>query len=102
MAFFLRPSALVTCAAVVFVLGTLALAAVFADYLAGHRDLPLWLNVCAGVLIPAGLGLGLVALLADARADRRQISGASAGQLATQSANSVRSASTTSAPAARN
>lgn len=93
-------------AAVVFALGVVALAVVFARYLTGQHDLPLWLNVSAGTLIPAGLGLSLIALFADARSARRsQPSGTGAVSdtaSATQSANSVRSAKTTPAPAARN
>ena len=47
---------------VVFALGLVALAAIFALYASGARDLPLWLNLCGGLLTPIGLAMGLVAV----------------------------------------
>ncbi|HEX4701793.1 MAG TPA: hypothetical protein VH352_06670 [Pseudonocardiaceae bacterium] len=63
-----RPARLVLVAVVIFGLGLIALAAVFALFVAGRHDLPLWLNVAAGVLVPLGLGLALVGLVREARA----------------------------------
>lgn len=51
-------------------MGVVALVAVFALYVSGHRDLPLWLNGSAGVLGPLGLALALVGLVREARARR--------------------------------
>lgn len=65
-----RSSLLVPVAVVIFAMGVVALAAVFALYVSGHRDLPLWLNGSAGVLGPLGLALALVGLVREARARR--------------------------------
>jgi hypothetical protein len=50
-----------------FAAGMLGLLAVMGLYLAGQRDLPWWLSVCAVALASVGLALGLVALLREAR-----------------------------------
>ena len=60
-------SKLVPVAVAIFALGVLALAAIFALYASGHHDLPLWLNASAGVGVPLGLGLALIALFGEAR-----------------------------------
>lgn len=65
-----RSSLLVPVAVVIFALGVIALVAVFALYVSGHRDLPLWLNGSAGVLGPLGLALALVGLVRETRARR--------------------------------
>jgi len=62
-----RGSTLVPIAVAIFAIGLVALAVVFVSYAAGHRDLPLWLNMSAGVLVPLGLALALVGLWRDAR-----------------------------------
>jgi hypothetical protein len=61
-------SKLVPVAVAIFAVGLVALAAVFVLYVSGHRDLPLWLNGSAGVLVPLGLALALVGLVREARA----------------------------------
>jgi hypothetical protein len=55
-------------AVAIFALGLIALAAVFALFVSGHHDLPLWLNSSAGVLVPLGLALALFGLVREARA----------------------------------
>jgi hypothetical protein len=50
-----------------FALGMLAVVAVFAMFAAGLDDLPVWLSAGAGVVTPLGLGLGLIALVREAR-----------------------------------
>ncbi len=65
-----RSSKLVPVAVAIFAIGLIALAAVFVLYLSGHKDLPLWLNSSAGVLVPLGLGLALVGLIREARTQR--------------------------------
>lgn len=47
---------------VVFALGLIALAVIFALYASGVRDLPLWLNVVGVVLTPIGFAMGMVAV----------------------------------------
>ena len=63
-----RSSAIVPIAVAIFALGLIALAAVFALFVSGHHDLPLWLNGSAGVLVPLGLALALFGLVREARA----------------------------------
>ena len=65
-----RSSKLVPVAVAIFAIGLIALAAVFVLYVSGHKDLPLWLNSSAGVLVLLGLALGLVALIREARSKR--------------------------------
>jgi hypothetical protein len=65
-----RSSRIVQFAVAIFALGLAALVAVFALYVSGHRDLPLWLNGSAGVLVPLGLALALFGLVREARAKR--------------------------------
>jgi hypothetical protein len=55
-------------AVAIFALGLLALATVFVLAVSGHHDLPLWLNACAGVLLPLGLALALAGLFREGRA----------------------------------
>ena len=52
---------------VVFALGLIGLAVIFALYASGARDLPLWLNLAGVVLTPLGLALGLVAVFLQNR-----------------------------------
>ncbi|MGH3629864.1 MAG: hypothetical protein ACRDRL_20800 [Sciscionella sp.] len=47
---------------VCFALGLVAILAVVVLYASGARNLPLWLNLCAGILTPLGLALGLLGL----------------------------------------
>jgi uncharacterized membrane protein len=47
---------------VVFALGLIALAVIFALYASGVRDLPLWLNVVGVVLTPIGFAMGMFAV----------------------------------------
>lgn len=72
-----RASTLVRVAVAIFAIGLVAVAAVFALYLTGRHNLPLWLNTSAGVLVPLGLGLALVGLVREARAERRRDVGTS-------------------------
>lgn len=55
-------------AVALFTLGILAVVAVFVLFAGGQQDLPVWLSGAAGVLTPLGLGLGLYALIREARA----------------------------------
>ncbi|GLZ34323.1 hypothetical protein Lesp02_65100 [Lentzea sp. NBRC 105346] len=43
-----------------FVLGVLAIVAVFVLFATGHSDLPVWLNVAATLCAPVGLALGVL------------------------------------------
>jgi hypothetical protein len=100
-----RPK-LVPVAVVIFGIGLVALAAIFVLFASGRHDLPLWLNTSAGVLVPLGFGLALIGLVREARRDsKRKNSPAQlpsvAEDSASQSANPVKSDSTSSAPAAR-
>jgi hypothetical protein len=52
---------------VIFALGLVALAVIFALYASGAHDLPLWLNLCGVLLTPIGLALGLVAVFLQNR-----------------------------------
>jgi hypothetical protein len=65
-----RSSRIVPVAVAIFALGVVALVAVFALFMSGHHDLPLWLNSSAGVLVPLGLALALFGLVREARARR--------------------------------
>jgi hypothetical protein len=55
---------------VVFALGLVALAAIFTLYASGAHDLPLWLNLSAGLLTPVGLAMGMVAVWLQNRGTR--------------------------------
>ena len=57
---------LVRAGVVLFALGLVAVAVVFALFAAGAHDLPLWLNLAA-MLAPVGFGLALVGLFRQAR-----------------------------------
>ncbi|KAA2262955.1 hypothetical protein F0L68_10815 [Solihabitans fulvus] len=61
---------LMAVAMVLFALGLLAVIAIFAMFALGRHDLPLWLNLAAGVLIPAGMALGLFSAIRQARQRR--------------------------------
>ncbi|MFD8496534.1 hypothetical protein SAMN05421504_102124 [Amycolatopsis xylanica] len=50
-----------------FAIGMLAVFAVFIMFAAGLQNLPIWLSAAAGVITPLGLGLGLIALVREAR-----------------------------------
>ncbi|MEU7475363.1 hypothetical protein AB0A63_05220 [Lentzea sp. NPDC042327] len=50
-----------------FAVGVLAIVVVFALFLTGHGDLPVWLNVAATYLPAIGLGLGIVAVIRKSR-----------------------------------
>jgi hypothetical protein len=50
-----------------FALGMLAVLAVFILFAAGLENLPVWLSAAAGVITPLGLGLGIIALVREAR-----------------------------------
>lgn len=50
-----------------FAVGVLAIIAVFVLFTTGHSDLPLWLNAAATYLPAIGLGLGVIAVIRDAR-----------------------------------
>ena len=54
-----------------FSLGVLAIVVVFVLFAAGLSDLPLWLSLAAGVATPAGLLLGLAALVKEARTGKQ-------------------------------
>ena len=60
---------------VVFALGLVAVAAIFAMFAAGAHDLPLWLNLAA-MLAPIGFGLALIGLFRQARQSSRRRTGA--------------------------
>ncbi|SDO85589.1 hypothetical protein [Lentzea jiangxiensis] len=53
-----------------FAVGVLAVVAVFVLFIAGHRDLPVWLNVAATYLPAIGLGLGIIAVVRKSRRKR--------------------------------
>ena len=50
-----------------FAVGVLAIIAVFVLFIAGHSDLPLWLNVTATYAPAIGLALGVIAVIRKAR-----------------------------------
>ncbi|MET9232279.1 hypothetical protein [Lentzea sp. NPDC003310] len=53
-----------------FAVGVLAIIAVFALFVAGYSDLPVWLNVAATYLPAVGLGLGIIAVIRKSRQKR--------------------------------
>jgi uncharacterized membrane protein YhdT len=53
-----------------FAIGLLAILADLVLFVAGSRNLPVWLNVTC-MLAPVGLGIGLVGVLREARSDGR-------------------------------
>jgi hypothetical protein len=62
-----RTSTLMRIGVALFALGMLAVVAVFIMFAAGIENLPIWLSAAAGVITPLGLGLGLIALVREAR-----------------------------------
>ncbi|SFP46924.1 hypothetical protein SAMN05421810_102679 [Amycolatopsis arida] len=62
-----RKSVLMRLGIALFAVGMLAVVAVFVLFAAGFQDLPVWLSAVAGVVTPAGLALGLIALVREAR-----------------------------------
>ena len=63
--------ALVRVGVLVFALGLVAIAVIFAMFAAGAHDLPLWLNLGA-MLAPVGFGLALLGLFRQARRSSRR------------------------------
>jgi len=57
-------------AMIIFTIGLAAICIDAVIFIAGSRDIPLWLHL-ATVLAPVGLGLGLVGTVLEARRDRR-------------------------------
>lgn len=55
---------------VLFVIGVLAILADLVLFATGSRNLPVWLNVMC-MLAPVGLGVGLVGVVREARANGR-------------------------------
>jgi len=53
-----------------FALGMLAVLTVFVMFAAGLENLPVWLSAAAGIITPLGLGLGLIALMLEARSKK--------------------------------
>ena len=53
-----------------FAIGMIAVVTVFVMFAAGLENLPVWLSAVAGVVTPAGLLLGLIALIQEARAGK--------------------------------
>jgi hypothetical protein len=70
-----RSPVLVRAGVLVFALGLLAVAVIFAMFAAGAHDLPLWLNLAA-MLAPVGFGLALLGLFRQARQSSRRRAGA--------------------------
>lgn len=62
---------LVRVGVLVFALGLVAVAVIFAMFAAGAHDLPLWLNLGA-MLAPVGFGLALLGLFRQARRSSRR------------------------------
>lgn len=56
-------SLLINTGVTIFAIGLVAVAVVFALSASGQSDLPLWLMICAGLLAPAGLVVGLIGLV---------------------------------------
>ncbi|MGH3436982.1 MAG: hypothetical protein ACRDRN_11015 [Sciscionella sp.] len=65
----LRPP-LIGVAVALFAAGVLAIVVVFGIALSGAAGLPVWLPSAAGGVTAAGLALGLIALLREARGSR--------------------------------
>lgn len=61
------PNRLMPVAVGLFAVGLLAVLAVLVLYSLGHENLPWWLNTGAGACTALGFGLGLVALVHEAR-----------------------------------
>ncbi len=61
-----RAAPLAKLAMIVFTIGLVAIFADMVLFAAGHRDLPLWLNLTA-MLAPVGLGLGLIGVFVESR-----------------------------------
>jgi hypothetical protein len=57
-------------AMVIFTIGLLAICVDAVIFVAGSRDIPLWLHLVT-VLAPIGLGLGLAGTVLEARRDRQ-------------------------------
>ena len=74
---------LVRAGVLVFALGLVAVAVIFAMFTFGAHDLPLWLNLGA-MLAPVGFGLALLGLFRQARRSgrRRATAASAAGGLA--------------------
>lgn len=53
-----------------FAIGLVAIVADLVLFVAGSRNLPVWLNVTC-MLAPVGLGIGLIGVLREARSDGR-------------------------------
>lgn len=60
-------SPLINTGVVIFALGLIAVAVVFALFASGQHDLPLWLMIAAGALTPVGLAVGLIGLVIQHR-----------------------------------
>ncbi|WP_031464733.1 hypothetical protein [Sciscionella sediminilitoris] len=56
-------SPLINTGLVIFALGLVAVVVVFSMFASGMSNLPLWLMICAGLLTPVGLVIGLVGLV---------------------------------------
>ncbi|GGM43265.1 hypothetical protein GCM10012275_12790 [Longimycelium tulufanense] len=54
-------------AVALFAVGLLAFVVIFGLYATGHAELPVWLNMVAGLCLPAGLALGVFALVRKGR-----------------------------------
>lgn len=62
-----KPSLLMRTAVTLFGLGLIFIVVVFGLFALGKTDLPLWLSAVAIGCTSAGFGLGLIALLREAR-----------------------------------
>lgn len=62
-----KMSALVRCALASFVAGMLVVVVIFGLFAAGFSDLPPWISIAAITLTSVGFGLGLIALVREAR-----------------------------------
>ena len=63
------PTGLLGVGVTLFLVGLIAVGVIMVLFATGSHDLPLWLNLTA-MLAPVGFGLGLVAILREARSDR--------------------------------
>ncbi|WP_200797355.1 hypothetical protein [Streptoalloteichus hindustanus] len=54
-----------------FGIGLLAVVAIFVLFATGRTELPVWLNVTAGLGLPVGLALGVAGVIRNARRSRR-------------------------------